>query len=135
MKEAETSARRIRREEEPVETGYVQPGLLEANLADALMRLGDMAPATTYAAEAVAVQTHERGRVHRLATLAECHVRAGPAEQASITAHSVLETMQGMESRRLNDRLIKLRRNMSGVGGRATAEVVERIDDRLRIPW
>lgn len=134
MKVAETAARRIRREEEPAETGYVQPGLLEANLADALMRLGDMTPATTYAAEAVAVQTHERGRVHRLATLTDCHIRAGQAEQAAITAHSVLETMEGMESRRLNDRLIKMRRTMSGVGSRTTAELVERIDDRLRIP-
>jgi hypothetical protein len=131
---AETAAGQIRRDEEPDETGYVQPGLLEANLADALMRLGDTAPAQAYAAEAVATGAHERGRVHRLATLTDCQLRAGEAEQAAATAHMVLETMQGMESRRLNDRLVNMRRSMTGVGSRATTDVVERIDDTLRIP-
>lgn len=134
MTAAETAAGRIRPEEEPAETGYVQPGLLEANLADALMRLGDTAPATTYAAEAVATQTHARGRVHRLATLSDCQLRSGEAEQAAATATDVLETMQGMESQRLRDRLVKLRKSMSSLDSRATADVVERIDDTLRIP-
>jgi hypothetical protein len=134
MVAAETAYGQIRPEEEPAETGYVQPGLLEANLADALMRLGDVAPATTYAAEAVATQAHERGRVHRLATLSDCQLRAGDAERAAATAAGVLETMQGMESRRLRDRLVRLRRSMSGLDSRATVEVVERIDDTLRIP-
>ncbi|MGI5193049.1 transcriptional regulator [Streptomyces sp. CA-288835] len=134
MTAAETAAGQIRRDEEPAETGYVQPGLLEANLADALMRLGDMAPATTYAVEAVATQTHERGRVHRLATLTDCQLRAGDAEQAAATATDVLENMQGMESQRLRDRLLKLRSSMAGIHSSATSEVVERIDDTLRIP-
>lgn len=131
---AETAAGRIRRDDEPAETGYVQPGLLEANLADALMRLGDTAPAQEYAAEAVAAGSHERGRVHRLATLTDCQLRAGEADRAAATAHIVLETMQGMESRRLNDRLVKLRHSMIDLDSRATTEVVERIDDTLRIP-
>ncbi|WP_225080430.1 transcriptional regulator [Streptomyces sp. CoT10] len=131
---AETAAGQIRRDEEPAETGYVQPGLLEANLADALMRLGDTTPAQAYAAEAVATGAHERGRVHRLATLTDCQLRAGDADQAAATAHSVLETIQGMESRRLNDRLVRMRRSMDAMGSRVTAEVVERIDDTLRIP-
>lgn len=134
MTAAETAYGLIRPEDEPAETGYVQPGLLEANLADALMRLGDMAPATTYAAEAVATQAHERGRVHRLATLSDCQLRAGDAELAAGTATQVLDTMQGMESQRLRDRLVKLRVSMSGLDGSATASVVERIDDTLRIP-
>ncbi|MFG2682418.1 transcriptional regulator [Streptomyces sp. NPDC048392] len=131
---AETAAGQIRRDEEPAETGYVQPGLLEANLADALMRLGDTSPAQQYAAEAVATQTHERGRVHRLATLADCQLRAGEAELAASTATSMLDTMQGMESRRLSDRLVRLRRTMSTLDAHATSSVVERIDDTLRIP-
>ncbi len=134
MTAAEIAAGQIRRDEEPAETGYVQPGLLEANLADALMRLGDMAPATTYAAEAVATQTHARGRVHRLATLSDCQLRAGDAEQAAVTATDVLDTMQGMESQRLRDRLVKLRGSMSSLHSSATSEVVDRIDDTLRIP-
>lgn len=131
---AETAAGQIRRDEEPAETGYVQPGLLEANFADTLLNLGDMAPATTYAAEAVATQAHARGRVHRLATLSDCQLRAGDAEQAAATATDVLETMQGMESQRLRDRLVKLRRTMSSLHSHATACVVEQIDDTLRIP-
>lgn len=134
MTAAETAYGQIRPEDEPAETGYVQPGLLEANMADALMRLGDMAPATTYAVEAVATQTHERGRVHRLATLSDCQLRAGDAELAAATAADVLETMEGMESRRLRDRLVTLRRTMSGIDSTATVSVVERIDDTLRLP-
>lgn len=134
MTAAETAAGQIRPEEEPAETGYVQPGLLEANLADALMRLGDMAPATTYAAEAVATRAHARGHVHRLATLSDCQLRAGDAEQAAATATEVLDTMQGMESQRLRDRVVRLRRNMAELDSTATAAVVERIDDTLRIP-
>lgn len=131
---AETAAGQIRRDEEPAETGYVQPGLLEANLADALMRLGDTGQAQQYAAEAVTTGAHERGRVHRLATLSDCQLRAGDADRAAATAHSVLDTMQGMESQRLNDRLLKLRRSMSELQSQATADVVDRIDDTLRIP-
>ncbi|MFJ4631546.1 transcriptional regulator [Streptomyces sp. NPDC088847] len=134
MTAAETAYGQIRPDEEPAETGYVQPGLLEANMADALMRLGDMTPATTYATEAVATQAHERGRVHRLATLSECQLRAGDAERAAATATGVLDSMHGMESQRLRDRLVRLRRSMSSLDSNATAEVVDRIDDTLRIP-
>ncbi|MFG2699520.1 transcriptional regulator [Streptomyces sp. NPDC048386] len=134
MTAAETAYGQIRPDAEPAETSYVQPGLLEANMADALMRLGDMAPATVYAEEAVTTQAHERGRVHRLATLSDCQVRAGDAEQAAATATGVLDSMQGMESQRLRDRLVRLRRSMSSLDSSVTAEVVERIDDTLRIP-
>lgn len=131
---AETAAGQIRPAEEPDETGYVGPGLLEANLADALMRLGDTGPAEAYAAEAVATQTHARGRVHRLATLSDVQLRAGAADRAAETAVTMLDTMQGMESRRLQGRLTTLRRSMARLGSRATADVVDRIDDMLRIP-
>ncbi|WP_329077741.1 transcriptional regulator [Streptomyces niveus] len=134
MRLAEVEAGLIRRDEEPAETGYVQAGLLEANLADAFMRLGDIGPAQTYAAEAVAVQTHERGRVHRLATLSDCQLRGGEAELAAATAGTMLDTMEGMESLRLRDRLVKVRRSLVGLQSRATADVVGRIDDTLRIP-
>jgi hypothetical protein len=46
----------------------------------------------------------------------------------------MLDTMQGMESRRLNDRLAKVRRSMADLDSRATADVVDRIDGTLRIP-
>ncbi|MFZ3569972.1 transcriptional regulator [Streptomyces sp. BH097] len=134
MKQAETAAGLIRPDEEPAETGYVQPGLLETSLADTLMRLGDTGPAQAYAKSAVDIQTHERGRVHRLATLADCELRAGHVDQAAGTATRMLDTMQGMESHRLYDRLVGVRRNLAATRSRSVGEVVGRIDDTLRIP-
>ncbi|MGK4906403.1 transcriptional regulator [Streptomyces albus] len=131
---AETAAGRIRADEEPAETGYVQPGLLESNMADALMRIGDMGPAQVYAAEAVDVQTHARGRVHRLATLADCQVKAGEVDRAVGTAETMLKTMEGMESRRLTDRLAKVRRSLTATTSSSVHDVVERIDDALDLP-
>ncbi|MEL3944892.1 transcriptional regulator [Streptomyces sp. LNU-CPARS28] len=134
MRQAETAAGLIRPDEEPAETGYVQPGLLENALADTLMRLGDTGPAQEYAASAVAVQTHARGQVHRLATLADCELRAGAVDQAAGTAMRMLDTVQGMESHRLMDRLAGVRRSLATTHSHATAEAIARIDDTLRIP-
>lgn len=134
MTAAETASGQIRPNEEPAETGYVQPGLLETALADTLMRLGDTEPATAYAAEAVATQTHARGRVHRLATLADCELRAGEVDRAAGTAVQMLDTVQGMESHRLHDRLTVVRRKLSATRSTAVAGVVDRLDDTLRIP-
>ncbi|WP_141726964.1 hypothetical protein [Streptomyces niveus] len=80
------------------------------------------------------MQTHERGRVHRLATLSDCQLRGGEAELAAATAGTMLDTMEGMESQRLRDRLVKVRRSLVGLQSRATADGVGRIDDTLRIP-
>ncbi|MFJ4686001.1 hypothetical protein [Streptomyces sp. NPDC088789] len=134
MRLAETAAGLIRADEEPDETGYVQPGLLETALADTLMRLGDTGPAQQYAAEAVAVQTHARGRVHRLATLADCELRGGEIDLAAGTAVAMLDTVAGMESHRLYDRLAGVRRNLAATRTASTREVVDRIDETLRIP-
>ncbi|MEU6375515.1 transcriptional regulator [Streptomyces sp. NPDC046909] len=131
---AETASGLIRPDEEPAETGYVQPGLLENALADTLMRLGDTGPAQQYAAEAAATQTHARGRVHRLATLADCELRAGEVDRAAGTAKLMLDTVQGMESHRLYDRLTSVRQNLAATRSTIVAEVVGRIDDTLRIP-
>ncbi|MFF2025708.1 transcriptional regulator [Streptomyces sp. NPDC058171] len=131
---AEAAAGRIRRDEEPDETSYVQAGLLETAMADTLMRLGDTNPAQQYAAEAVSVQTHARGRVHRLATLSDCELRAGEVDRAVGTAAVMLETVQGMESHRLMDRLVTTRTRLAATRSRAVRDVVDRIDDTLRIP-
>jgi hypothetical protein len=134
MQFAETMAGRIRRAEEPAETGYVQPGLVEANFAETLMSLGDLQPARGYAQEAVDVQAHPRGRVHRLATLTNVDLRQGEAERAAATAVEMVQQAQGQESRRLRDRLRSVRENLTSNGGRATAEAAERIDETLRVP-
>lgn len=78
MRRSEEMAGRIRPGEEPPETGYVQPGLVEVQHADALRRLGDLTAARSYAerSAAAAGESHMRGQVHRLATLAT--IMAGP---------------------------------------------------------
>jgi hypothetical protein len=134
MQQAETAAGLIRPDEEPEETGYVQPGLLETALADTLMRLGDTGPAQEYAAEAVAIHAHARGRVHRLATLADCELSAGDVDRAAGTAMQMLDTVQGMESHRLYDRLAGVRRSLAATRSTSTTDAVARIDDTLRIP-
>ncbi|MGP3772732.1 transcriptional regulator [Streptomyces sp. SDT5-1] len=134
MKQAETAAGLIRPEEEPAETGYVQPGLLETALADTLMRLGDTGPAHRYAESAVNIQAHARGRVHRLATLADCQLRTGEVDRAAGTASRMLDTVQGMESHRLYDRLAGVRRSLAATRSHTVGDVVGRLDDTLRIP-
>jgi hypothetical protein len=131
---AETSAGRIRRDHEPAETGYVQAGFVEAQLAEALMSLGDVHPAQEYASEAVRVRAHSRGRVHRLATLTSAQMRNGDVERAAATAVEAVEQIRGMESQRLRDRLVSLRRTLVTHGGTATADAVELIDETLRMP-
>ncbi len=88
---AETSSGQIRRDEEPAETGYVQEGLVEA-------------------------QTHARGRVHRLATLTDIELRRGEADRAAATGDSMLDIAQGMQSRRLRDRMVTVRNAFSANG-------------------
>ncbi|MGW7008982.1 transcriptional regulator [Streptomyces sp. NPDC054933] len=134
MQLAETTARNIRRSEEPAETGYVQPGLVEANFAETLMSLGDLQPARDYAQEAVDVQAHPRGRVHRLATLTNVDLRRGEAERAAATAAEMVQHAQGQESHRLRDRLRSVRQNLTANGGKATSEAAELIDETLRVP-
>ncbi|GHJ40516.1 hypothetical protein Sm713_61250 [Streptomyces sp. TS71-3] len=134
MTHAETAAGRIRPDEEPEETGYVQPGLLESNMADTLMRLGEMSPAQRYATEAVSVQAHDRGRVHRLATLTDVELRAGDVDRAVSTAARMLETVKGMESQRLAERLMTVRRRLATTRSAATKEIVASIDQTLTIP-
>jgi hypothetical protein len=85
MRRSEEMASHIRRDDEPPETGYVQPGLVEVQHADALARLGDLTVARGYAERAVAVagESHLRGQVHRLATLATILAGQGEADAAA----------------------------------------------------
>jgi hypothetical protein len=131
---AETAAGKIRRDDEPAETGYVQPGLVEAQLAEALMSLGDMTPAQEYAIEAVRTQAHARGRVHRLATLSNAQLRGGDAELAAATAVEMVEEVRGMESHRLRDRLVSVRQSLTDNDSVAVRGATELIDETLRIP-
>lgn len=134
MERAEQAAARIGTREEPPETGYVQPGLVEAQFAEALISLEDWSPAQSYAEEAVRTQAHARGRVHRLATLTTVHLGRGDAEQAAAHATEALDAAAGMESQRLRDRFIALRLKLAGNGSAAAMDAVEQIDASLSVP-
>ncbi len=134
MGRAEQAAALIRLDEEPPETGYVQPGLVEAQLAEALISMEDWHPARAFAEEAVRMQAHARGRVHRLATLTTVDLGRGEVEQAAANAVSALDLAAGMESQRLRDRFVALRLKLSRRNSAAARDAVERIDASLSVP-
>jgi hypothetical protein len=131
MTAAEDAAARIRPAEEPAELTYVQPGLVEAQLAEALISLRDFAPAQDYAAEAVRARAHARGSVHRLATLATADLGRGEAELAAAHTLDALVLSRGQESQRLRDRFVRLRDMLSDHGSAAGRDAVEGIDAAL----
>jgi len=123
---------RIRLSEEPPETGYVQPGLVEVQHADALRRLGDLTAARSYAERSVAAagHSHVRGQVHRLATLATILAAQGDADAAAGIAGQMLDKAIGMESCRIADRIAAVR----DADGAAARQLSERVDDVLGAP-
>ncbi|MEV0276108.1 transcriptional regulator [Streptomyces sp. NPDC050610] len=134
IRRAESAAERIRPGQEPVETGYVQPGLVNVQVAEALLSLGDLEPARVHADQAVDSPAHDRGRVHRLAMLTHIELRQGDADKAVATAREMTEQARGMESQRLRDRLRAVREHLIESGCAATAEAAEMIDGALRVP-
>ncbi|MYR88567.1 transcriptional regulator, partial [Streptomyces sp. SID685] len=134
IRRAESAAERIRRGHEPDETGYVQPGLVNVQVAEALLSLGELAAAREHAAAAVDNPAHDRGRVHRLAMLSTIELRQGNAEKAVVTAVQMAEQARGMESQRLRDRLRAVREHLARCGSPGTTEAAELIDGALRVP-
>ncbi|MFV2199079.1 hypothetical protein [Nocardiopsis sp. LOL_012] len=111
MTEAETLAGVIRRGAEPEETSYVQEGLVEVQLSEALRQLDDLCAAEEYAMEAVssAHLAHTRGQVHRYAGLAVIRAQRSRVDEALPAAWEMLGRVSGMESGRLNDRVRSVR--------------------------
>lgn len=134
MRLAETFSARIRPEEEPEETSYVQPGLVEVRLAEALLVLGEVQAAGRYAEEAARAPAHVRGRVNRLATLTDVELRSGEAERAAATAAEMVGHAQGIESQRLRGRMRAVRDHLAGHPGTSAAEAAALIDEVLRVP-
>ncbi|MFC5803721.1 transcriptional regulator [Streptomyces formicae] len=134
IRRAEAEAERIRPGHEPDETGYVQPGLVNVQVAEALLSLGDLTAAHEHAAEAAAIPAHDRGRVHRLGMLSQIELRRGEADRAALTATEMAEWARGMESQRLRDRLREVRRQLVDNGSPSAAEAAELIDGALRVP-
>ncbi|KOU38814.1 MULTISPECIES: hypothetical protein [Streptomyces] len=131
---AETAAARIHPGSEPDETGYVQPGLVNVQVAEALLSLGDLEAARVQAAAAVGTPAHDRGRVHRLAMLCEIQLRQGEADRAAAGAAEMAERARGMESLRLRDRLRAVREQLLTSGCSDARETVRLIDGALRVP-
>ncbi|MEU5715079.1 transcriptional regulator [Streptomyces sp. NPDC020403] len=134
IRRAETEAGRIRPGREPDETGYVQPGLVDVQVAEALLGLGDLAGAREHAAAAVRSPAHDRGRVHRLAILSRLELLQGEADRAARTASEMAERARGMESRRLRDRLRSVRELLAASGCADAEAAAGVIDGALRVP-
>ncbi|EFL14190.1 hypothetical protein [Streptomyces sp. C] len=134
IRRAEAAAERIWPAAEPAETGYVQPGLVNVQVAEALLSLGDLAGAHEQATEAVGTPAHDRGRVHRLAMLCEIQLRQGEADRAVASAAEMAERAKGMESLRLRDRLRAVREQLLSSGCTGAEETAYLIDGALRVP-
>lgn len=137
MRRAEGMAGRIQLSEEPPETGYVQLGLVEVQHAEALRMLGDLAPAQTYAEQALTTAdlSHLRSQVHRHATLAMVLAARGDADAAAAAAHQMLDRAHGMESRRVRDRVMAVAGAIRGLGDSIAArDLAERARDQLATP-
>ncbi|AQZ68821.1 putative transcriptional regulator [[Actinomadura] parvosata subsp. kistnae] len=136
MRMAESTAARIRQGEEPAETGYVQPGLLECQHAEALRRLGDLTSARMYAEEALrlAGTCHLRGQAHRLATLALILAESDELEQAAATAESMLDRTEGMESERLAERIESVTTVLGAHDTRPVKDFVARARQQTGLP-
>ncbi|MET9322230.1 transcriptional regulator [Streptomyces sp. NPDC003038] len=134
IRHAEAAAERIRPGTEPDETGYVQPGLVNVQVAEALLSMGDLDAAHEQAAAAVGTPAHDRGRVHRLAMLCEVQLRQGEADRAVAAAAEMAERAKGMESLRLRDRLRAVREQLLTSGCSGAEETAQLIDGALRVP-
>ncbi|MFD7788040.1 transcriptional regulator [Streptomyces nojiriensis] len=134
IRRAEAAAARIRPGSEPDETGYVQPGLVNVQVAEALLSLGDLEAARVQATAAVGTPAHDRGRVHRLAMLCEIQLRQGEADRAAASAAEMAERAKGMESLRLRDRLRAVREQLLTSGCTGAEETARLIDGALRVP-
>ncbi|WP_299542233.1 transcriptional regulator [uncultured Streptomyces sp.] len=134
IRRAESRADRIRPGGEPDETGYVQPGLVDVQVAEALLSLGDLDGAREHAASAVRAPAHDRGRVHRLAMLTQVELRQGEADRAAGTASEMAERARGMESRRLRDRMRSVGADLRASGSAEAARAAETIREALSVP-
>lgn len=115
MRRSEEMTERIRPAEEPSETGYVQPGLMQTQHAEVLRRLGDLSAAEQYAEEAVrtASVAHTRGQVHRHAELSLIRAGLGRIDEALEPALIMADLAVGMESGRVQDRVRSVRDALS----------------------
>jgi hypothetical protein len=134
MESAERAAGRIGEREEPPETGYVQPGLVDTQLAESLLSLGDLTAASAYAQQAADLTTHPRGQVNRLVTVTRVAVARREIDRAAEAASTMLDRAEGMESVRLSNRFRAIADALRPQDAASARAVVERIDTNLSVP-
>jgi tetratricopeptide (TPR) repeat protein len=134
MVSAERAADRIGEREEPPETGYVQPGLVDTQLAETLLSLGDLTAANAYAQQAADLATHPRGQVNRLVTMTRVAVARREIDRAAEAASTMLDRAAGMESVRLNNRFRAIADTLRPEDAACARDVVGRIDSSLSVP-
>ena len=100
LRHAETLADRIAHAGSPAEVSYVQPGLVETQIAEALRRLGDLTAAQTYAEESVrtGTTTHLRGQAHRYAGLSLILTARVDLDRSAHAAAHMLDRVTGIRN-------------------------------------
>ena len=121
-----------RASEELPEADYaLQAGHVEVQHAEALRSLGDLTAARQHAQQAVAVakESHVRGQTHRFATLAMILAGERKADAAADVAIKMLDLAAGMESGRVQDRIVAVR---DAVSAHADGTVARDLSERVR---
>lgn len=111
------------------EANYAQEGHLRAGLAEAFTSLGDLSAAELHAETSLNSAGHARGRVNRLASLATLEIAKGEVERASALACEMVDTAQGMESRRLVSRFIEIRNSLAIGSPGVSRDAIDKIDN------
>lgn len=114
-----------------VEASYAQESHLQAQLAEAFISLGDLRAAQRYAEQSLLSEGHARGKVNRLASMATLEVAKGDIEHASSLVCEMVDSAQGMGSRRLNRRFKVLRAMLASRPAQVSKEAIDRIDGAI----
>ncbi|MGW5053222.1 helix-turn-helix domain-containing protein [Actinokineospora sp. NPDC004072] len=131
IREIESAVANVSGNGEVGEASYAQEGHLQAQLAEALTNLGEIAAAHRYAEQSVLSEGHARGKVNRLASLATLEYAKGDLERASALACEMVEIARGMDSRRLASRFAKLRNALASRPATVSREAIARIDTAI----
>lgn len=129
----ESEFNKLSKDQSLAEASYVQEGHILAQLSEALSYLGDLDEAQRYAELSLSSEGHPRGKVNKLASLATLEVARGEIERASLLACEMVDSAQGMESRRLNSRFVRLRNELANSPTSVSRDALDRIDSAVRL--
>jgi hypothetical protein len=133
VRNLETSMSKLPAGNEIAEASYAQEGHLQAQLAEALASLGDLSAARHYGEQSLRSHGHARGKVNRLASMVALEVAGGELERASMLACEMVDNAQGMESRRLASRFVKLRPSLASKSTTVSRDAIDRIDRTITL--